>query len=291
MHKFYRLCISTFRNVINRERKMKTHKLKFATRKRSRNWPFPIRSKLLNPKNVKLSFPQFFLWEEVAYLPKVFFLLSWATVLIFNDTNTLVLGLVFLYSCYSYIRVELTTTAWNRKLRNVLVWNRVISPGGRDKLVDNIKKFIFLCISPIMLSFLVFIIITMILIYLYIDFFFEPVVVWNGYFSKTINSFFFTSRTLGFTNAADINIDYFVALDGLNVWLLWLTSLLVFLCSLFLVESSKNDTFFLQMGWIFLLEFAAFQFFCVANYLWMYIFFELSLLPIFILIVFWGSNR
>jgi NADH-quinone oxidoreductase subunit M len=87
------------------------------------------------------------------------------------------------------------------------------------------------------------------------------------------------------------NIDFFLGLDGLNIWLIWLTSLLVFLCSLFLWESYKNDTFYFQMGWIFLLQFASLQFFCVSSYFWMYIFFELSLLPIFILIVYWGSNR
>ncbi len=85
--------------------------------------------------------------------------------------------------------------------------------------------------------------------------------------------------------------DYFLGLDGLNVWMLWLTSLLVFLCSLFLWDNQKNDTFLSQMGWIFLLQFAALQFFCVVNYFWMYVFFELSLLPIYVLIVYWGSNR
>jgi NADH-quinone oxidoreductase subunit M len=59
----------------------------------------------------------------------------------------------------------------------------------------------------------------------------------------------------------------------------------------YLLETVKIHDYVAQLGWIFLLCFASFQFFCVPNYLWMYIYFELSLLPIFILIIFWGSNR
>jgi len=110
---------------------------------------------------------------------------------------------------------------------------------------------------------------------------------WNGYFSKTIISFFLNHSN---SSNSPITIDYFIALDGLNIWLIWLTSLLVLLCSLYLLDTIKLQGFVAQLGWIYLLAFASFQFFCVPNYLWMYIYFELSLLPIFILIVFWGSN-
>ena len=128
------------------------------------------------------------------------------------------------------------------------------------------------------------------LIITYVDFFYSPIVTWNGYFSDTITAYFFQESYLTTKKLVTIPLDYFIALDGLNIWLLWLTSLLVFLCSLFCFDKSKTDDFLLQMGWIFFLQFASFQFFCVCNYLWMYIFFELSLLPIFILIIFWGSN-
>lgn len=100
--------------------------------------------------------------------------------------------------------------------------------------------------------------------------------------------FFFSEET---TNAGQtLTFDYFLALDGLNVWLVWLTSLLVYLSALYLLDTVKLYSFISQLTWIFLLAFASFQFFCVPSYLWMYIFFELSLLPIFILIIFWGSN-
>lgn len=126
---------------------------------------------------------------------------------------------------------------------------------------------------------------------MYLDFFFNPILIWNGYFANTIVCFFLTASPNLFKNNPPIILDYFIALDGLNIWLIWLTSLLVFLCSLYLLDSIKLHSFIAQLGWIYLLAFASFQFFCVPNYLWMYIYFELSLLPIFILIVFWGSNR
>jgi len=125
---------------------------------------------------------------------------------------------------------------------------------------------------------------------MYIDFFFNPILTWNGYFSKTIVSFFFTPSITFGSKQTSIVMDYFVALDGLNIWLIWLTSLLILLCSLYLLDTIKLSNFFNQLSWIYLLGFASFQFFCVPNYLWMYIYFELSLLPIFILIIYWGSN-
>lgn len=126
---------------------------------------------------------------------------------------------------------------------------------------------------------------------MYMDFFFNPILIWNGYFSKTIVAFFFTIANITYGRDTPLVFDYFIAFDGLNIWLIWLTSLLVYLCVLFLLDTNRLQSYFSQIAWIFLLEFASFQFFCVPNYLWMYIYFELSLLPIFILIIFWGSNR
>lgn len=165
--------------------------------------------------------------------------------------------------------------------------------GSRLQYGERLYNRLHLSIYPVVISFLHFTFTTFMLILLYLDFFFNPILLWNGYFLKTIISLFFS----GYENDSFagfgifFNLDYFIGLDGLNIWLIWLTSLLVFLCSLFLFENYKNDTFFFQMGWIFLLQFAALQFFCVTSYFWMYIFFELSLLPIYILIVYWGSNR
>lgn len=140
------------------------------------------------------------------------------------------------------------------------------------------------------MSFLLFFLTTFLLLLMYMDFYFNPILTWNGYFSKSILSFFFSTSDLIYRVNNPLIFDYFIALDGLNIWLIWLTSLLVFLCTIYLVETVKTYSYFQQLFWIYLLGFASFQFFCVPNYLWMYIYFELSLLPIFILIVFWGSN-
>ncbi|MBP7859353.1 hypothetical protein KA001_00090 [Patescibacteria group bacterium] len=126
---------------------------------------------------------------------------------------------------------------------------------------------------------------------MYINFFFNPILTWNGYFSNTIFCFFLSDASFSPRINNSLVFDYFIALDGLNIWLIWLTSLLVFLCTFYLLDTVKIHSFLSQLGWIYLLAFASFQFFCVPNYLWMYIYFELSLLPIFILIIFWGSNR
>jgi len=143
---------------------------------------------------------------------------------------------------------------------------------------------------PIFFSFVLFFLTTFLLLLLYLDFFFNPILTWNGYFSKSILSFFVSSPSFLYKNSNPIILDYFIALDSLNIWLIWLTSLLIFLCTVYLVETVKTYSYFNQLFWIYLLGFASFQFFCVPNYLWMYIYFELSLLPIFILIIFWGSN-
>lgn len=163
--------------------------------------------------------------------------------------------------------------------------------GSRVQFGERLYSRIHLSFYPIFISFIHFIFTTILVAFVYMDFFFKSLLTWNGYFLKTVTSFFFGGECFFIKPKIFFNLDYFIGLDGLNVWLIWLTSLLVFLCALFLFENYKNDTFFFQMGWIFLLQFASLQFFCVTSYFWMYVFFELSLLPIYVLIVYWGSNR
>lgn len=165
---------------------------------------------------------------------------------------------------------------------NSLTWN---------EFYENFHLRLWVSFYPLFFSFLLFIFSTILLGLLYIDFFFNPILIWNGYFSKLVLTFFFSTSQYLFVWSPSLTFDYFFALDGLNIWLIWLTSLLVLLCSVYLLETVKIHDYVAQLGWIFLLCFASFQFFCVPNYLWMYIYFELSLLPIFILIIFWGSNR
>lgn len=77
----------------------------------------------------------------------------------------------------------------------------------------------------------------------------------------------------------------------LNIFLIWLTSLLTFLSILFSLSLLENKNFLNdKLFWLILSQFSAIQFFLSTNYLWMYIFFELSLLPIFILIIKFSVN-
>lgn len=155
-----------------------------------------------------------------------------------------------------------------------------------------------LALYPLYFSFVLFCASTSLLLYVYYCFFFHPIVTWNGYFSDMIIIFhfpsffdYFMSYTTSTREHLVLSFDYFLAIDGLNIWLIWLTSLLVYLSALYLLDTVKLHSFIAQLNWIFLLAFASFQFFCVPSYFWMYVFFELSLLPIFVLIIFWGSNR
>lgn len=176
-------------------------------------------------------------------------------------------------------------------LHKAIIFKFKLNDIVQEDVVERLYFWSWISFYPIFLSFLLFFLATFLLLLLYLDFYFNPILTWNGYFSKSILSFFFTSSGFLYRNSNSIALDYFIALDGLNIWLIWLTSLLVLLCTIYLLETVKIYSFFQQLFWIYLLAFASFQFFCVPNYLWMYIYFELSLLPIFILIIFWGSNR
>jgi hypothetical protein len=65
---------------------------------------------------------------------------------------------------------------------------------------------------------------------------FQPVLVWNGYFTASLISFFFTLNISGLMTQAVV-LDYFIGFDGLNIWLIWLTALLVFSCALYLLDT------------------------------------------------------
>ena len=243
-----------------------------------------------NPKYVISTFKKFFLFKSK---PKFFYLFLYVFfymffLVFFSKSVFISFLLAFMFIFYLEDRWYLFIRDLGLNIKWFTVSTHIKTKkndyGFYEALTLRLEKNFII----VFFSFLLFFFVTLLVISLYIDFFFNPILTWNGYFSKTVYSFhfFFNPKSIHF-----YNLDYFFALDGLNIWLIWLTSMLVLLCSLFLYENVKNDTFFAQMGWIFLLEFASFQFFCVPNYFWMYIFFEMSLLPIFILIVFWGSNR
>jgi NADH-quinone oxidoreductase subunit M len=249
-----------------------------------------------NPRSVQHFFFQIFLWKEK---PILLWIIFFFLLLILVLNYPILIGdnmwIISIFVAYIIIyKWNYMTEQVGLKLKWFMCHFHKGGVGFRLQFGERLYLRLYLSTYPVLLSFIHFIVTTILVFSIYLDFFFNPLIIWNGYFIKTIVSFFFygieNNENSLFSNIF-FNLDYFVGLDGLNVWLFWLTSLLVFLCSLFLFENYKNDNFFFQMGWIFLLQFAALQFFCVTSYFWMYIFFELSLLPIYVLIVYCGSNR
>lgn len=246
-----------------------------------------------NPKAVLNFFRHVFLnWHRPRYLPYAVYTILLFVFLLFSDFKLLTI-MSMSYGLAVFLEKRRITRWWSLGLiyHKKIIYNLKKKANKWDDFYETMHlrgRFTF---YPIFLSFILFLLTTLLVVYMYVDFFFNPILTWNGYFSNTIFCFFLTDLNAFPRINSSIVIDYFIALDGLNIWLIWLTSLLVFLCTLYLLDTVKIHSFLSQLGWIYLLAFASFQFFCVPNYLWMYIYFELSLLPIFILIIFWGSNR
>jgi NADH:ubiquinone oxidoreductase subunit 4 (subunit M) len=107
------------------------------------------------------------------------------------------------------------------------------------------------------------------------------------FYNKKILTFQF------FTNFFNINIDivsvdFFVGLDGISLFFFLLTSLLTFLCNIF-IWNEKNFKFYILL--LFLLELLLLFTFSVLNLFFFYIFFESILIPMFLIIGGWGSRE
>lgn len=82
-------------------------------------------------------------------------------------------------------------------------------------------------------------------------------------------------------------IQFFIGVDGLNIWLIALTSLMTFLAILVSLKSNTDRARGFYC-WLFLLQFACLGAFLSFDVLLFYIFFELTLIPAFFLIGSWG---
>lgn len=245
-----------------------------------------------NPRTSLAFFFKIFLKRDKPwYLPYLIYYTLLIVLFYFQDLSGLTV-IFFCYLLFRYLRKRNREKrwSWGWHYHRWIIYKFRKKSNLRKDLTETLFLWMRQTIYPIFFSFFLFFLTTILVIYVYLDFFFNPIIVWNGYFSKTIISFFLNHTVEDASIWSPIVIDYFIALDGLNIWLIWLTSLLVLLCTLYLLDTTKIYNFVTQLFWIYLLAFASFQFFCVPNYLWMYIYFELSLLPIFILIIFWGSN-
>ena len=95
------------------------------------------------------------------------------------------------------------------------------------------------------------------------------------------------------TDAAWISspaIHYHVAIDGISVWLVILTTLLTPICVLVSWRSidKRVKEFF---AFLLLLEFGLIGVFCALDLFLFYVFWEVSLVPMYFLIGIWGHER
>lgn len=86
------------------------------------------------------------------------------------------------------------------------------------------------------------------------------------------------------------NFNFTLGIDGISLFFVLLTNLLVFLCLLVSWESIKYN---LKLYFIafFILNFFLIGVFCVLDLLLFYIFFESVLIPMYLIIGFWGSRE
>ena len=246
-----------------------------------------------NPLHLFATTKLYFLWwrEPPFWKYIIIFIFFYFFLLSSIILTCLFTKICFILLIYFFTKNNIWTEPLGLKLKIFTVHYHIWSSSEFKNLHEWFYHQIKVTYFPIFLSFSLFVFSLLLLGLLYIDFFTEAQSIWNGYFSKTLISIHFSGLPYLNIYSSLISFDYFIGLDGLNIWLIVLTSLLVYLCALFCWENQINENFLLQMFWIFLLQYASFQFFVVTNYIWMYIFFELSLLPIFVLIIFYGSNR
>ena len=85
------------------------------------------------------------------------------------------------------------------------------------------------------------------------------------------------------------NFNFIVGIDGISLFFILLTNLLIFLCFLISWSSVKHN---LKLYFImfFILNFFLIGVFCVLDLLLFYIFFESVLIPMYLIIGFWGSR-
>lgn len=107
-----------------------------------------------------------------------------------------------------------------------------------------------------------------------------------GFFQKSTGSFQFVTKFIWFPN---LNINFILGVDGISLFFLLLTTLLIPLCILTSWNVKSNLKEFLIA--FLLLDFFLIGTFCVLDLLLFYIFFESVLIPMFLIIGMWGSRE
>jgi len=107
------------------------------------------------------------------------------------------------------------------------------------------------------------------------------------FFNKSLGSFQFVTKFFWIPN---LNLNIVFGIDGISIFFIILTTLLIPLCFLTSWTSiNKNlKEFFLAF---LIMEFFLIIVFCVLDLLLFYIFFESVLIPMFLIIGIWGSRE
>lgn len=107
------------------------------------------------------------------------------------------------------------------------------------------------------------------------------------FFNKSISNFQFLLK-INYIN--DYNIHFYLGVDGISLFFLILTTFLISICLLISYEIIKNNIkeFFILF---FILEFCLIISFSTLDIFIFYIFFESILIPMFLIIGFWGGRE
>ena len=112
------------------------------------------------------------------------------------------------------------------------------------------------------------------------------ILIWGG-FKKSVGSFQFITKLLWIPL---LNLNVTLGIDGISLFFLLLSSLLIPLCILI---SWNSIQFNLKeyLAFFLIIEFFLIGVFCVLDILMFYIFFESTLIPMFLIIGIWGSRE
>ena len=109
---------------------------------------------------------------------------------------------------------------------------------------------------------------------------------WVG-FNASLGQFQYTSKLIWIPS---LNVNFTVGVDGISLFFILLTTLLIFICLLVSWGTIKQNLKLYLIAFL-LLEFFLIGVFCVLDLLLFYIFFESVLIPMYLIIGFWGSRE
>lgn len=116
--------------------------------------------------------------------------------------------------------------------------------------------------------------------------FLGSLLVW-AYFRQSIGQFQFVTKLYWLSN---LNLNITLGIDGISLFFLLLTTMLIPICILLSWGSVKKDLKEYLIAFL-LLEFFLIGVFCILDLLLFYIFFESVLIPMFLIVGIWGSRE